>query len=63
MMRELADDLAERTIDLVKKPFDRDVLLRLVDAPMGPSSAVNSSRAEGAGLQGLAGPGGCLCRS
>jgi DNA-binding response OmpR family regulator len=63
MLRDLADDLEERTIDRVEKPFDLDVLLQVVDAHMGPSSAVSSSRAEGSGSLGLAGPGGGLWRS
>jgi DNA-binding NtrC family response regulator len=63
ILRDLADELKERNIDLVEKPFDLDELLQVVDAHIGPSSAVRSSRAEGSGTQGRAGLGGGLCRS
>jgi hypothetical protein len=63
MLRDLADDLEERTIDRVEKRFALDVLLQVMDAHMGPSSAVSSSHAEGSGSLGLAGLGGGLWRS
>ena len=37
ILRDLADDLGERNIDLVQKPFDLEELLQVVDAQIGPA--------------------------
>ena len=37
ILRDLADDLEERNIDLVQKPFDLEELLQVVDAHIGPA--------------------------
>ena len=39
ILRDLADDLAERNIDVVPKPFAIDELLAVVTGRVGPSSA------------------------
>ena len=63
ILHALAGELEEHNIDLVEKPFDLDMLMQEVDARMGPSSAVSSSRVDGSGPQGPAGPGGGLGHS
>ena len=38
ILRDLADDLADRDIDVVPKPFEINALLQVVDEHLGPSS-------------------------